>query len=68
MPSSVSAQRRSSAVQNPAGASAVTEDTIPRAPSSSAIAPPSELPTTCGRSRSSASKNSPNPSTVVARS
>ena len=34
----------------PAGEIAVTDATAPRRPSSSAMAPPSELPATCGRS------------------
>ncbi len=42
---------------NPAGESAVTEATAPRRPSSSATAPPSELPAACGRSSPASPRN-----------
>lgn len=40
----------SAALQKPIGESAVADATMPARASSSAIPPPSELPTTCGRS------------------
>ena len=46
-------KRRSAAVQKPAGEIAVAVATAPRRASSSAIAPPIELPATCGRARCS---------------
>jgi len=56
-------QKRSSAgVQKPAGENAHTERTARPRASSSAIAPPIELPATCGRSRPSSAKNHSNAS------
>ncbi len=43
--------------QKPAGDRVVTVAALPRAPATSASAPPRELPATCGRSRPSVSKN-----------
>ena len=55
-------KRRSADVQKPAGEIAVAVATAPRRASSSAIAPPIELPATCGRPSPSAAKNRSNAS------